>query len=172
MIIGMRRYQKTRRSKRRNRKTRKHSGGDEWNHIGTRLRSTTQPLLAPPKVMENTQRITTNLSNAREPIISGFINQELVKNARIRQFYENVAARASAKAAVANAKVNAERSKAEANAAKAAELQATMKGLLSKKLKKEVKSKNYYGPKSRINQNKEMEQYLTNYSNSKIALKQ
>jgi hypothetical protein len=163
--------QKTKRH--RSRKTRKRGGENEindeinWNTITTRPRSAiTPPSLSTQELMRSKQlnmKHTTNiLNNVRESKISKLINQNLAKNAAIRKFYENNAARASAKAAkkvsakaVSNAEANAKR-------AKAAALQATVNGLMSKR-KPKINSSKYNGPNSRINQNKHLAKWADNF---------
>jgi len=169
----MRTYRKTKRHC--NRRTRKRGGENEindeinWNTIAPRPRSgITPPSLSTQELMRSKQRnmkYTTNiLNNARESKISKLINQNLLKNARIRQFYENNAARVSAKAlakASANASAKAA-AKAAANAkiAKAAALQATVNELMAGRRKKVNK---YNESKSRINQNKKIDEWAAKF---------
>jgi uncharacterized membrane protein YqiK len=168
----MRTYRKTKRH--RNRKTRKHGGENEindemnWNAITPRPRGIiTPPSLSTQELMRskelNMKHTTNILNNARESKISKLINQNLAKNAAIRQFYENNAARASVKASAKASAKKASNAEANAKRAKAAAIQATVNQLMSRKKEKIINSSKYTGPGSRINQNKRIDEWAAQF---------
>lgn len=164
MIVGMKKHRETRRSKRRNKKTRKRGGENTWSNITTRSR----------ELYSSEIPLPTQLSNARELYRSKHINQNLIKNAATRPFYENDGANAamlaakssaivSARAAKAAAKAAANSAKVEAEKAKAANLgRATLNQFIRER--KERQSARLANPiqKSQIQQNRRIVKYMDN----------
>jgi hypothetical protein len=167
----MRKVQKTKRH--RNRSTRKRGGENWWEKIETRNRESNSNVIPLPKPIRliGEQYVPSQLSNARESYRSKRINQILARNAAMHPIHQNhdanAAMLAARSSAIVSSRAEKEAAKVEEAKAQAANLgRATMKGLLSNKLKKVINSRKYYGPTSRINNNKKMEQYLTNSSKS------
>ena len=174
--------QKTRRNKKINRKSyiqqkrlrktrrhyRKRGGENWWEKIEIRKRepiSSEIPLPKPIRLIGEPY-VPPQLRNARASYRSNLINQNLARSTAMHPINQNDAANAAMLAAKASEIVSARAAKAakvEAAKVEAANLgRATMKGLLSNKSKKVINSRKYYGPGSRIQENRNIAKGASN----------